>query len=412
MHYDELIDYLFSLRHCSTKYGIDRMRLLVDQLGHPERKFPIIHVAGTNGKGTVCAMLESIYRAHGFKTGLFTSPHLVSVEERIQINRNFIPQKDLIAYGEYLKPIAKALGMYNPDDYPSFFEMINAIGFLYFGKNNVDIAIIETGLGGELDSTNVVKPLVSVITSISKDHTDILGDSMESITQAKAGIIKEKTPVVIGPMENVAENVIRQIAKEKSATVYSVEEVFGKILEGYPQSNLQGSCNRINAATAWLTANVIAENFPLDEEKVKNAIMQANWPGRWEATSIGGTQLIFDCSHNEAGAQTLVENLQTLIQKEKKKPIVIVGLVGEYKAASMMPLLAQYAHSFVLVKPKHKRAVDLDVLKDAIPSDFQGDVVSDCLEEIFLGALQNGNRTIVATGSIYLIGEIKERVYA
>lgn len=407
MEYEALTSYLFSLKHHGAKYGIDRMPLLVERLGHPERQFPIIHVAGTNGKGTTCAMLEAIYRANGYKTGLFTSPHLVKVEERIQISREMISRQEIIHYIEYLKEIGKELGEKGPDDHPSFFEMINAMAFLHFAKSKVDIGIIETGLGGEKDSTNVVDPLVSVITSISRDHTAILGDTIEEIAQAKGGIIKPGKPVVLGPMLKEAEEVLRQMSAEKGSKVYSVEEEFGSDFTNYPQTNLQGSCQRKNAATALLTARVLREEFSIEEDVAKEALKNVDWPGRWERVTVGARQVILDCSHNEAGAEVLEENLSKLVSDEGEKPDIVVGLLGEYKAKQIIPVVAKYANSLILVRPKHERGVAVEFLEEAIPASFNGEVVCGKVEEIFSNTMREGP-TLVAVGSIYLVGEIKE----
>lgn len=408
MDYEKVKSYLYGLIKYGASYGIDRMRLLSQLLENPEGKFPIIHVAGTNGKGSVCAMLETIYRQNGYRTGLFTSPHLVRLEERIQVNRKLIPEEEFIQYIEYIKDIAEHANYENEDLRPSFFEMLNAAGFLYFAKQKIDIGIVETGLGGRFDSTNIVQPLVSVITSISHDHTEILGESLESIAMAKAGIIKPGRPVVIGLMPVEAEVVIRNVAYEQGSSISSVEEVYGKNVEGYPLTALQGNYQRCNAAIAVLVSQVIKSSFPIDDDKSLQSLKDVNWPGRWQLMNLGGNKLILDCTHNEEGSKGLAENLNLLIKKEGQKPIIIVGVLGEYRAKAIMPIVAQYAESIILIEPKNPKAVTISLLKSLIPSSFKGTVIEGSISSIC--NMQTERRSIVATGSIYLIGEIMEQI--
>ncbi|MFW6218065.1 MAG: bifunctional folylpolyglutamate synthase/dihydrofolate synthase, partial [Verrucomicrobiota bacterium] len=205
--YKETRDYLYSLRDRGSKYGIERMQRFVAELGHPERRFPVIHVAGTNGKGSVCAMLEAIYRANGYRTGLYTSPHLVHLGERVQVDRLPLTETDIVRHCERLRPVAAALGAGKPEEHPSFFEFMTAMAFLQFADAQVDLAILETGLGGRLDATNVAAPELSVITSVSLDHTELLGDSLAKIAREKAGICKPRKPVLLGRLPPEAEAV-------------------------------------------------------------------------------------------------------------------------------------------------------------------------------------------------------------
>ena len=176
--YADILDYLYALKNRGSRYGIERMHLLCEALGHPEQKFPVIHVAGTNGKGSVCAMLEAMYRDNGYKVGFFSSPHLVHLGERVQVDRQMLSELEIVRYIEQLRPIAAELGKSDPNLHPTFFEFIAAMAFLRFAGASVDIACIETGLGGRLDATNVVDPELSIITTISLDHCDILGLSL------------------------------------------------------------------------------------------------------------------------------------------------------------------------------------------------------------------------------------------
>jgi len=210
--YAAVQDYLFSLKACGVKFGIDRMGVLVEALDHPERRYPVIHVAGTNGKGSVSAMLDAVLHAAGWRTGLYTSPHLVKLGERVQVDRRLLTEQEIVAYTDELRPVAGNPALFSAADHPSFFEFMTAMAFLQFARRQVDVALVEVGLGGRLDATNVVQPEVAAITSIGLDHCDMLGDRIELIAEEKAGIIKPGCPVVLGRMPAVAEEVIRAIA--------------------------------------------------------------------------------------------------------------------------------------------------------------------------------------------------------
>src|SRR5580704_5435675 len=205
--YAAVQDYLFGLKTAGVKFGVDRMRILSDPIGHPERAVPCVHVAGTNGKGSVSAMVESILRASGKRTGLYTSPHLVRLGERVQVDRRLLSEDEITAFVSELQPAADLIASRGGlDDRPSFFEFMTAMAFLQFARKRCDISVIEVGLGGRLDATNIVDPEVSVVTSIGMDHCDMLGNTLESIASEKAGIIKPGRPVVIGRMPPEAES--------------------------------------------------------------------------------------------------------------------------------------------------------------------------------------------------------------
>lgn len=414
MNYEEIKIYLYDLIHYGNTYGIDRMRLLSQLLGNPENDFPIIHVAGTNGKGSVCAMLEAIFRENGYKTGLFTSPHLIQLEERIQVNREIIAKEEFITLIHSIKDLINHSFYPDKSLLPSFFEIINAAGFLYFSKKKVDIAIIETGLGGRYDSTNIVNPLLSIITSISRDHMEILGNDLESITLAKSGIIKPEKPVVIGLLDPKVESIIRQIAKENRAPVFSVKEAFGENIEKYPKTNLEGPHQNKNAAIALLASQTLINDFLLDPQKSISALQKVNWPGRWQVIHFKKLKFILDCAHNEAGAEALKENLKKLIKQENKKPIIIFGTLGISRAHSLIPCIVDFAQDIILIKPQSPKALDTHLLEKLIPTEFKGKIIHSSIKELFetdfLLKYTLKKSTILATGSTYLVGEILENL--
>lgn len=413
MDFEEAIAYLYSLRHHSATYGIDRMLVLNDLLGNPDQSYPLIHVAGTNGKGSVCAMLDAIFLASGFKTGLHTSPHLFYLGERIQVNRENISKEGICLYTSKIKSIAEKYTEDKKELFPSFFEFINAMAFLYFRDKNIDIGIIETGLGGEKDSTNVIKPLVSVITSISRDHEEILGFGLKNIAKAKGGIIKEKIPVVLGEIPPEAESVILEIARQKKAPVYKISEHFTK--DNYPETNLMGSHQRINAAIATLTCRVLQSHYSLTTKNIESALKSVHWPARFESYSITNDNLlILDATHNEAGALYLSENLENLIRTTGKKPSLIFGTLGESHAEAILPHITKYTNKIYLTLPPSPRAASFEILKKHIPKSFEGEIHEIPLDALCekgkgLKIAQNSEIYLV-TGSIYLAGAVLESI--
>jgi len=415
MDYPAAKKYLFSLKEkIGPIYGIDRMRLLAARLEHPERAYPIIHVAGTNGKGSVCAMLEAMHRRAGRTVGMYTSPHLVFLGERVQVNRMPLTPDEICAYVEELRPHVEAQGERNPDDHPTFFEFMTAVAFLHFARKKVDLALIEVGLGGRLDATNVVQPQLSVITSIGLDHTELLGETLLEIAAEKAGIIKRGVPVVIGRLPEEAEDTIRTLAEGRNAPLHSVREAFGDDLEKYPRTRLAGSYQRVNAATATLAAQVLQNTLPVTAEASTAALAEVQWSARWEKFPLSdGRTLILDASHNFEGAQTLDENLGRLRAETGRAPIILVGALGEYRARALLDVAVKHAREIILLRPAQPRATSVEELRKWIPASFRSPVRPGLVEKIFPApgecALGSPGDTLVVTGSIYLLGEILER---
>ena len=402
--------YLFSLRNRGSKYGIDRMRQLVAALGCPERGFPIIHVAGTNGKGSVCAMLEAILRTSGLKVGMLTSPHLVRLGERIQVNRRVTTDEELAELVEQLKPVANQLAAGDPDDHPSFFELITAMGFMIFASEKVDLAIVETGLGGRLDATNVVDPILAIITSVGLDHIAQLGNNIAAIAREKAGIVKQEVPVVIGRMPSDAKESIRQTAAKLRAEIYDVEDAFPKAPLDLPATNLEGTFQRWNAGAALIASQILGERFGLRASSVRNALLEVDWPGRWQQLEVAGRTLILDATHNEEGALALEENMAKLVNERGVKPWVMAGTLGEERGAALMAVVAKWARGIVLLRPNQPRACSFEELEKALPDLFPGEVRRSAMPELFpeKGKLTLGQPgdAVVMTGSIYLVGEV------
>lgn len=396
---NDVISYLYGLRNRGSSFGIDRMLKFVQLLGNPHEDYPIIHVAGTNGKGSVCAMLDSIYRTNGYRVGLFSSPHLVELGERIRINGKNISEKEIESWVDKLRPVAQRMEKEGCGDHPTFFEFMTAIAFLNFQKHKVDLAIIETGLGGRLDSTNVVNPKLSIITTISKDHCAILGNTFEAIAKEKAGIIKNKVPVLIGSLPNSATNVIEKIAKEKNASLCQIDKLKDK---SFPSTNLKGSYQRHNASLAFQASELLKDQIAVKKELCLEALQKVKMLGRWQIIH-GSSTIILDACHNAAGATCLKENLETL----DEKPEIWVGILGEDRAPEIMDVIQRKAQSIKLFEVNQPRACHFSLLRSLIPPSFKGPVFNSDLKKAKLDLTRSDkNKTILITGSIYLIGDI------
>ena len=395
-------EFLYSLRNRGSKYGLERMEALAEWIENPEKRFSSIHVAGTNGKGSVCAMLESIYRSNDYKTGLFTSPHLIQLNERIQVNRIPITDLNLATYINELR--SQCDERFSADNYPSFFEFMAAIAFQYFAKEAVDIAIIETGLGGRLDATNILIPELSIITSIGKDHTDILGETIEAITREKAGIIKPKIPILMGNLPDISKSIIKDKAHDLKSKCYTLENY--QSTHTLPSTNLEGTYQKQNAALAVYATEIVSQRFPI---KNTDGINQVEWKGRWQKLKLNKQTIILDSTHNAEACLQLEENLSKHIAKSGKKPIIVTGILGNERAQDIIPLLSQNAHSLYLVEPKQPRSCSPETLVSLIPKSQNAPTFSSRLENLFSKDcchIGDENDTILITGSIYLIAEV------
>jgi dihydrofolate synthase / folylpolyglutamate synthase len=412
--YAAVTEYLFALKTRGGKFGIDRMQALGAALGHPERAVPCLHIAGTNGKGSVSAMLDAILHAAGWRIGLYTSPHLVKLGERVQVDRRILSEQEIVDYVRELRPIAEQLGAANADDQPSFFEFMTAMAFLQFARRGCDLAVIEVGLGGRLDATNVVLPEVAAITSIAMDHCEFLGNELEQIAAEKAGIIKPGRPVVIGRMPPEAEATIRGIATERGAPVISVSEKFGDDTAAYPHTNLEGDYQRWNAATATLVARALPAKWAITEQAIAAGLAHVDWPGRWQRVRVGGRLTILDASHNPEGARVLDTSLEHLVAETGRAPVVITGVLGTARARPLLETICRHAREIHLVVPQQARACTHAELETLLPADFRGRVVRATVEGLFPNAetctAGGPDDVIVVTGSIYLLGEIMARI--
>lgn len=400
----ETLRWLTGLRNLGSRLGVDRMRVLSARLGHPERAHPCFHVAGTNGKGSTSAMIEAIQRAHGRRVGLYTSPHLVQIGERIQVDRVPLADAAVVAHAERLRPHYEAIRAEDPEDAPTFFELITAAAFLEFAERKVDVAVLETGLGGRLDATNVCAPEVCVITSIGLDHQEYLGPTLAAIAGEKAGILKPGVPCVVGDVPSEAEAVIVARARAVGAPLHFVRDRFAA---GLPETNLVGEHQRRNAGAALLACE-LATRLPVDDAKARSALRSVEWAGRWQECRLAdGRRLIVDGSHNEEGIRAVAPLLAAL-----NAPTVVVGALGADRARPLVEVAARHAARLVLVRPDNERACSVEELAALVPAGFRGEVRRTSVAELFPSpatCVADGE-TIVVLGSLYLVGEVLARL--
>jgi dihydrofolate synthase / folylpolyglutamate synthase len=401
MTYAEAIQFLQDLQIFGANFGLENMRQLAALAGRPQDRLRFIHVAGTNGKGSTCAMLESIYRAAGLRVGLFTSPHLVSFRERIQINRQLIPENELVRRFEEIQPLLKK---FPAENHLTLFEVVTVMALKFFADQKCDLVIWETGLGGRLDATNIVSPLASVITNIALDHQQWLGDTLEKIAAEKAGIIKPGIPVITAADEPAALKIIEHIARENKAPLTKVNPK-SRIQD--PESSLLGEHQKMNTALAVATVQVLQNQIAVSEEKIRAGLAQIDWPGRLQlVTRPDGQKILLDGAHNPAGAKALRSALEKHFKG--KKPAFIFGVLADKSWPEICRTLAPLAERIFTVPVTSERTAEASELAKAFrAANPAADVVAckNLTEALIAGKDQP---FIVITGSLYLVGEALE----
>ena len=383
--YRDALRWLYATQASGMKLGLENMRRLLDALGKPHQQLTCIHIAGTNGKGSVSAMLDSVARAAGLRTGLSTSPHLVRFSERIQVSGQLITDEEVLAgIGIIREAIAKS------GCTPTFFEITTALGFLHFLSRRVDLAIMETGLGGRLDATNLITPLVSVLTSIDLDHQKILGDSRGKIAREKAGIIKPGVPVVSIDQTADVRAVIDDVAASVNAPVTYTNEPINDLAIG-----LAGSHQRLNAAVVRDT--FVAAKLSISPEALPAGLKSVFWPGRFQAL---GDRLTLDGAHNLAASQRLVQTWKEC--HPGKSPTIVFGGLRDKELDKMLDALASIATRFLLVPVKNPRGENPENIR--LPDGVPGAVFSGV--QAAVDAAWKLSEPILVTGSLFLIGEV------
>lgn len=372
--YENTLGFLYSLQRNGIKWGLENIRALAHTLGDPQDKWPAIHIAGTNGKGSTAAILESILLKAGLKVGLYTSPHLVDFTERIRVNRQPIPGEEVIRFAGMIRPMIASTQ-------PSFFEVTTAMAFWYFERQQIDIAIIETGMGGRLDSTNIVNPLISLITPISFDHQFYLGNTLEQIVGEKAGIIRPGIPCVTNNSDPAVLKVISNVAEERGSRLVKVNEkvstravemsprgvAFELRWEGEPARNyflnLPGSHQINNAALALTALRELPKLGPISEETICRGLQQVVWRGRIDLVSEDPA-VIIDVSHNPAGFQVSFDFVLRYYRPEQITAVVFLQEDKDFRKIG--ELLARNTQRVLIVDLGMGKPLPPQILQNSI----------------------------------------------
>lgn len=411
MTYADAIQFLFGLQLFGSHFGLGRAEKLSALAGNPEKKLRFIHVAGTNGKGSTCAMLESIYRAAGLRVGLFTSPHLVSFRERMQINRHLISQDDIVCLLQEIQPLLK---QFPNDNHPTMFEVVTVMALKYFAEKKCDLVIWETGLGGRLDATNIVTPLTSVITNVALDHTQWLGDTVAKIAREKAGIIKAGVPVVTSAEHPAALNVINEVAAANLAPVTVITPDTNPLSMGGVAPELQlpllGEHQKQNATLALAVVKILQPTIPVPLAAIKQGLEKVDWPGRLQIIRHEGRTFLLDGAHNFAGIETLCAALRQPSLSQKRT--LILGMLADKDWRAMAGRLAPLAEKVLAVRVGSERAVSADQIAAVCRAANPGAEICECRtlgEALDFSGSTPANLTVIA-GSLYLIGEALSRL--
>ncbi len=470
MSYREILGYLYALRHHGIKLGLENPEKLISLSGNPQRTYHTVHVAGTNGKGSTVSMIASVLKAAGIRTGTFTSPHLVSFTERIQVDGERISEEDVLRLAVDIRERVESAGDLNP----TFFEFVTAMALIYFREQGVEWAVVETGMGGRFDATNVISPDITVITPVGLDHREFLGETLPEIAYEKAGIIKEGIPLVLAPQAGEALNTILKAAKEKNAPVYKYGDDFKAEIqemtkEGVrfdymssglnsqpatrnPQpsteikglfSPLTGSCQAINGAVAVRTAEIVLKSYRTDDIPgvIRSGLSGTYWPGRCELVDFKGMPVLLDGAHNPEAAHALSETLSNVYLSSCRTGnyddlILIFGAMADKDIKEILSPLLPLARTIIFTSPSYGRSEKPETLlriargqvstfninpDSSSAEDKNGQLcqmlrpdpsfnaTSDIKEAIELaGRLYRKGDLIVVTGSFYTVGEARE----
>ena len=413
MTYEQCLRTMYGLRRFGIILGLDAIRNILADLGNPHRKYKCIHVAGTNGKGSIASALASILHTCGFKTGLYTSPHLVRFNERIRIDGKPIADQHVVEAYQAVK--ASASGSREP----TFFEYSTAMAFYEFGRRNVDWAVIETGLGGRLDATNIVAPEVSIISNISIEHKMYLGGTIAAIAAEKAGIIKPDTPVVTGVRQKAAVDTIREVARSNSAPLYRYGEKFRVRRTSAGTFNyfgvdhewrnvrtpLMGNYQVDNTALVLAACEVLAQKgSALPEERIKAGLKSTHWPGRLEVV-CRSPLVILDGAHNLMAARNLARFLAANL--EDRKMTLVVGILDDKPYPSMLKDLLPLCTRVIVTQAQIDRALPPETLQELAQLTVTDTIIVRDVAEAVKHALQTVDPTeaVCIAGSLYVVGE-------
>jgi dihydrofolate synthase/folylpolyglutamate synthase len=428
LSYKEALEYIHGLTKFGIRLGLDRIKKLLEILGNPQEGIKILHVAGTNGKGSTCAMIDSILRAAGYRVGLYISPYLEVFNERIKVDGRNIPDDDIARLTEKVKNAVEEMEK-KGWSVPTEFEVVTALGFLYFKEQKVDFLVLEVGMGGRFDATNVITPLVSVITPISYDHQQYLGSTLTEIAREKCGIIKPGRATVTAPQDEEAMKVIEETCSKLNSSLVKVEKeasyrlinwgVEGQTFDlktskhNYQQLKIRllGDHQLDNAATAVVAVEALQRyGIDIPSEAVRKGLEKARWPGRLEILKENPYVLI-DGAHNIAGIRVLKEAL--LKYFPEKRIILVIGILSDKDYVDMLSEITPIADSIITTRPDSPRALSAAELAESIRKLTFGKTPevyeSDDIEKAVKAALDmaSSEDLVVFAGSLYLIGKVR-----
>lgn len=421
------IKYLEELRVLGSNYGLERTERLLELLGNPHKKLKLIHIAGTNGKGSTSSILGKVLIEHGYKVGFFNSPHLEEIEETIRVNDENIAEEELVNLLEEIKPYVNKI-VEEGYKHPTEFEVLTCIMLLYLYRQKVDFGVIEVGLGGRLDSTNVIKPILSIITSISLDHTNILGNTIEEITNEKVGIIKESIPVITCNQKNEAIDIIKDkalLTKSKLTIVDSNDFVFLEIVNDdlpYQRVSVNFNNNKYTLDLALLGKHQIINlslaikaleeleklNYiKVNINKLYKGVKNVKWKGRLEVLKKD-PYIVIDGAHNIAGIEFLKSNIEEYFKY--KKLYLILGILNDKNVEEMVKIIAPVATEVYTVTANSIRAASANELKEIVLRYNNNCIAFDDYDKVIQLSLSKASKDdlIIASGSLYMIGQIRK----
>ena len=415
--YQESVDYLFGLQKYGIKFGLNCTANILNRLGNPEQTLRCIHVGGTNGKGSTSAMLSSVLKEHGLRVGLYTSPHLVRFTERFRIDDEEVAQERIL---DVFEKVRKVLDDQEP---PTFFEVVTAMAFQYFAEEKVDWAIVEVGMGGRLDSTNVISPRVSIITNVAFDHQEFLGTTLAAIAREKAGIIKEGVPVVTGVQQPIVQGVLKATAYKRHAPLYFLGRDFRMRRNGDGSFQYQGlkrhwsslnvnlaGMHQLGNAALCLAALEVLEkqgDFSFATDAVSRGLMQVRWPARLEVLQEEPL-IVLDGAHNAHGAESLRESLKKCFPNRRLH--LVLGVMADKDIRGILRRLLPLAETAIFTQPRYTRAANPEELRRLarpyIQKQYVIPDVASAIEEA--KRLAGPDDMICIAGSLYFAGEVKE----
>ncbi|HEY7532637.1 MAG TPA: folylpolyglutamate synthase/dihydrofolate synthase family protein [Nitrospiraceae bacterium] len=417
MNYTESIAYLYGLQKHGIKLGLETMLALLARMGSPQARFQSVHIAGTNGKGSTAAMVAAMLQAEGYRVGLYTSPHLVDFRERIKIGGRMIAEEHVSQLTQHINQSCRQ------DLSPTFFEFTTAMAFQHFADSAIDVAVVEVGLGGRYDATNVLQPVVSAITTIALDHQEYLGSTLAAIAWEKAGVVKPHVPIVIGRLDKEPAEVIGEIAEGQQAPLHELNRHFWITGNSPDRFDYHGMTSRYealscplagrhqldNAACALAIAEVLAaRGLSVSEKAIRRGLHLVEWAGRLETVDEHPT-VVLDGAHNSAAAVALADSLTTMMQSGSyRRLILVLGMMRDKDHRAFMMPLRHLVADLVLTRADLARAATVSelraTLQDLVPSLYEATMPVDALA--LAKRLAKPDDLICVTGSLMLVGDV------